>query len=47
MWYVENHQGDLEKVTNRATAEYLARQYGTRYIEAWGERPFTPEVNDE
>jgi hypothetical protein len=44
MWYVETPEGDMEQVQNRATAEYLAKQYDTRYMDGWSQRSFTPEV---
>ncbi len=48
MWFVETPQGDYEKVHNQATAEYLAKQYDTRYMDGWSQQMFTPvEVDDE
>lgn len=40
MWYVKNKQGVLELVHNRATAELLAKEYGTEYVDGYARRVF-------
>lgn len=45
-WYVETPDGKLEPVYNRATAEKLARDYDTRYLDGWSQRFYTPEGRD-
>jgi hypothetical protein len=41
MWYVETPNGGLEQVANRATAQYLAKQYSTRYLDKYTDRFYT------
>jgi hypothetical protein len=40
MWYVRNRDGALELVHNRATAEQLAKEYGTEYMDGYARRVF-------
>jgi len=47
MWFVETPQGLYEQVHNRATAEFLAREYSTRYMDGVTSRFYSPEVDDE
>jgi hypothetical protein len=45
MWFVEKNNGDLEQVHNRATAEQLAKEYDTRYMDGWSQQYY--EVHDD
>jgi hypothetical protein len=47
MWFVETPQGLYEQVHNRATAEYLAREYSTRYMDGVTNSFFTPIGDDD
>lgn len=42
MWLVKDRDGQLIPVHNRATAEQLAIEYGTQYVDAYSGRSFTP-----
>lgn len=46
-WFVETTAGTMEPVHNLATAQFLAREQGTRYYDAYSKRFFTPQEDED